>query len=62
MRERAPTQAYFRELETPRFVPIVAKPPLELKEIDFTAFRCREAVTQHSHGICRRVDRERSES
>ena len=57
-RARAPKEVYFREIEAAGFVPIDAKPPLELKENFFAAFQSRQSDTQHSPGSRKRVDHE----
>jgi hypothetical protein len=47
-----------REIEAAGFVPIDAKPSLELKENFFAAFQSRQSDTQHSPGSRKRVDHE----
>jgi len=57
-RARAPKEVYCREIEAAGFVPIDAKPSLELKENFFAAFQRRQSDTQHSTGSRKRVDHE----
>ena len=49
-RARAPKEVYFREIEAAGFVPIDAKPLLELKDNFFAAFQRSQPDTQHSPG------------
>ena len=44
-RARAPKEIYFREIEAAGFLPIDAKPSLELKENFFAAFQRRESAS-----------------